>query len=344
MKRVDPSPPVVVIGGDFLAHHFDYAQAVPTMQALAQRFDAAFPHAQFVITLGNEDSGCDDYAIAARAAFLHSVAIAWAPLVNRYGAAPAFAASFANDGFYSATLPRTHLRALVIDDVFWSQRYRATCGGPSADRETLAELRVALHAQAGDRAWILAHIPPGIDVYTSTHGVHALTAFLDPQPAADWLSLVNDPQSHVAVVLTAHIHKFDFRVDGAGGAGAAPFFLVPSISPIFGNAPSFLTADVAPDGTLVRADDHTLLDGRWSVIGGTQDLGLDTISSASLHDLHARFARDPQLRATFARLYDGGARPEIDADDWPDYWCAQTAFNRAPYAACRANGASSDTH
>lgn len=336
MKRVDPAPPVVVITGDFLAHHFDSSKAEATMIALAVSFNAAFPHAQFVIALGNEDSACGDYALSAHAPFLQSVAAAWEPMVNRRGAAPQFARTFSRDGFYVTTLPIPRLQAVVIDDVFWSPRFRTTCGGMSGGDRTTAELRAALGGRPNGRKWVVAHIPPGIDAYSTVYLVHQLVdvPFLNPAPRQQLMSLVDDPRSNVVLVLAAHTHKFAYRFDARAGKQAAPILLVPSISPIFSNAPSFLTVNVRPDGAIGSADVHALLAGRWRAVGGTRALGLSAVTTPNLFALQARLAHDPKLRQRFARLYEAGARPEIDERNWRSYWCAATEFAAGDFRSC----------
>ncbi len=306
------------------------------MRALALRFNRTFPRAQFVIALGNEDSACGDYALSVRAPFLRSVAAAWEPLVNRRGAAPAFARSFAADGFYTAKLPVPGVRAVVIDDVFWSPRYRTACGGAGGDHETVADLRAALRGGAHGRNWVIAHIPPGIDAYSTAHIGRGLVVvpFLNSTPRKALVTLVNDPRSRVTVVLAAHTHKFAYRIDGQGGASAAPMLLVPAISPIFRNAPSFLTVKVRADGRIASADDHAFLDGRWQTIGGTRTLGLSAITGPQLLALQTRLARDPVLRREFDRLYNGGAPSEIDESNWRTYWCAATAFSLGSFSSC----------
>jgi hypothetical protein len=202
MRRVDPRAPVVVIDGDYLGHTFHWADAETVMSDLARRFDAAFPHAQFVIALGNEDSDCGDYETAPRSAFLRAVARAWEPLVNRGGAAPAFAATFARDGSYTARLPVPGLRAVIIDDVYWSWRYHSclpVTGNPAA--ETIDDLRRGLRA-ARAPAWVVLHIPPGIDAFSSAHLAHrlAVVPFLKPR-ARDALLAAPDPDPATAVDL-----------------------------------------------------------------------------------------------------------------------------------------------
>src|SRR4051812_16210705 len=93
MQQNAASAPGVVIGGDFLAHDFqgtynslasDQSQQAyeafvdKTIAFLAGQFGAALPNAQFIVTLGNNDSYCGDYASEPGSTFLSSFARAWA--------------------------------------------------------------------------------------------------------------------------------------------------------------------------------------------------------------------------------------------------------------------------
>ena len=340
MQRVDPAPPVIVLGGDFLAHVFDSKQAVPTIRALAAQFNRAFPNAQFLFMLGNEDSDCGDYTVPAHSTFLRSIAKAWEPLVNRHGAAPDFARTFPVDGFYVARLPRTGLRAAVIDDVFWSPRYRNACNGAARPgQQTQRDLEAALHARPLEKTWVFAHIPPGIDAFSTAHLAHGLVIvpFLDQAAKDTFVGSVTAPHSPVTLIVAAHTHKFAFRIAGAGQR-AVPMLLVPAISPIFGNAPSFLTVHVDAASTIVSAENWTRLDGRWADRGGLPSLGMADISVRSILAFQRRLADDSALRTTFALLYNGGAPPEITAANWRIYWCAATDLSATTFRACMAEG------
>ena len=239
MHAVDPNPPVIVIGGDLLAHGMDRAHATATAVSIAHAFDRVFPHAQFILTLGNNDSNCGDYGVGPNSPFLRDVARAWAPLVNRANAAPSFLQTFPRDGFYTATLPVGKIHAVIIDDVFWSPRYRSGCG-PASDAST-AMLKQLDHAlpRSTQRSWLFLHIPPGIDAFSTTHLTHrlAVVPFLDPLPRAELVAIAGDPARHVALIVAAHTHKFAYRIVNASGADPVPMLLVPAVSPMFGNAP-----------------------------------------------------------------------------------------------------------
>src|SRR5665213_2379855 len=182
MHAAVPNPAVVVVGGDLLAHDMTRAHATKTAIAIAHDFNRVFPRAQFILTLGNNDSNCGDYGVTPNSPFLRDVARAWAPLVNRHNAAPHFLQTFPRDGFYTATLPVAGLRAVVIDDVFWSPRYRAGCGrAGDVAADALRQLGRALQDDRG-AVWVLYHIPPGVDAFSTAQVLHrlAIVPFLAP--------------------------------------------------------------------------------------------------------------------------------------------------------------------
>jgi hypothetical protein len=338
MRRVAPEPPVIVMAGDFLAHHVKNATAIPTMVALARRFGRAFPHAQFVMALGNEDSPCGDYAIPPNSAFLRAVATAWAPLVTRNGAAPDFLRTFPHDGFYVAKLPIANVRAVVVDNTYWSTFYHNPCGtsgNPSPD--SLAELDRALRPAGNERFWLVMHIPPGIDAGSTTRLTHhlAIVPFMRPEPRDSILALISDPSRRVEVVLTGHVHRFSYRIVERKNAPPVPLLISPAISPILGNLPSFLTADVGSDGVIRSLEEHSYVDRRWQDIGGLGSLGVSEFSGPALVNLQHRLERDAGLREKYAILYVGGARyHEIEPKYWREYWCTSIAFTSTGFRNC----------
>ncbi len=95
MRATAPDARVVVIDGDVLAHKFGSkvrqarpnqttsAQALTTISRIERSFAAAFPHAQFLFAMGNNDDACGDYRSAPNTRYLAQVARIWEPLVNR---------------------------------------------------------------------------------------------------------------------------------------------------------------------------------------------------------------------------------------------------------------------
>jgi sphingomyelin phosphodiesterase acid-like 3 len=338
MKRVDPSPPVVVIAGDFLGHNFDNRYVKTTMVHIATVFGATFPNAQFVLTLGNEDSACGDYELAPNAPFLRDTAAAWEPLINRHGEAPNFVKTFSHDGFYTTSLPVPGLEAVVVTDVFWSPRFRSGCGATDQDggAEAMNDLDRALPEGAAGKKWVLMHIPPGIDAFSTVHLLHrlAVAPFLNAAPRNRLLEILSDKRRNIALAIAGHTHKFAFRIIDAGSADPLPMLMIPALSPVFRNNPMFLTVDVGADGTLREIEDHALDRGVWDVVDGPTYLGLREFTGPTLVALRARLEDDPDLRLGFAKLYDGGARSEVTKDNWRGYWCAIEAMSSTDYRHC----------
>ncbi|HEY5348127.1 MAG TPA: hypothetical protein VIJ64_00265, partial [Candidatus Lustribacter sp.] len=223
---------------------------------------------------------------------------------------------------------------------FWSPRYRSGCGpARDASAAALRELDRALPRSA-QRSWLFLHIPPGIDAFSTTHLTHrlAVVPFLDPGPRLQLTTLIGDPARHVTLVVAGHTHKFAYRIIDAAGADPVPMLLVPAISPIFRNAPSFLTADVAPDGTVRNVVEISYVRGAWRNAGSLRSLGVRALTGPELVALQGRLADDPGLRARFDALYNGDAPPEITEGNWRSYWCAATAFASKDFRACTNQG------
>lgn len=344
MKQVDPDPPVVIIPGDFLGHGVRHDRAAAVMVDLAGRFNAAFPRAQFVIALGNNDSGCGDYRAAFGEPFLRAAARAWEPLVDRNGAAPSFAADFARDGSYAATLPLPNLRAVVLNDTFLSLRYLDRChsGGPAdPGRAVLSELESRLRSgPPAARNWVVMHIPPGIDAYSTTNIAHRffVVPFLRSDARAELVGLLNEPRNHVDFAITGHTHHFAQRLTNVHGQPDVPLIIVPSLSPVQGNSPSFLTMNVAADGAISGVVEHSYNRGAWDVVGGLASVGVTTVTATALTGLYERLTTTPALWDTYNALFAGGALPEIGAKYRNVYVCAAVEMTASGFRNCLGAG------
>ncbi|MBD5634278.1 MAG: metallophosphoesterase [Candidatus Eremiobacteraeota bacterium] len=342
LRRAVPNPPVIFIAGDFLAHGFPVKRAAATMSDLARHFDRAFPHAQFVIALGNNDSDCGDYEATVDGPFLRAVAQAWAPLVDRGGAAPNFARTFAHDGSYVASLPLPHTRAVVVDDVYDTVRYRNACGKGNPTGTTLSDLgRMLTAGPPNERNWLVMHVPPGIDAFSTAHLAHGLVVvpFMRPGSRERLTRLIGERRDRVALVIAGHTHRFSFRLsDVRDSPENVPILIAPSVSPIFHNAPAFLTLDILPSGSVANVTETSLLDGTWGPVDDLAAVGVREFDAAELGAFETRLSRDPALRARFARMYAGGAPPEITERNWRIYWCAATQLAAAEFNECTAAG------
>lgn len=340
MRRVDPAPQVVILTGDFLAHHFpaNVPLAERTMARIVQTFNAAFPHAQFVIAAGNNDDPCGDYRATPGSAYFTYVAHLWAPLVNRNGAAPDFEKNFGQYGWYTARLPGG-LRAIALNSVYWSVVYRR-CGNyhPDAPQQQLRWFKHSLDSPgSAARSVVVMHIPPGVDPH-STLITHRL--LIVPYWAAglsqSFTQILARHAAAITFAVSGHTHRDDFRL-----FGNVPMLLAPSVSPVYDNNPSFLRLDVGGDGTLLDYQPYFYdeWNGNWQRAPSFDEtFGVNAFSASALASIHARLAADPELRARWARMFmaQSGDR-QITSGTWRTYWCAQTE-PAAGYVGCAGLG------
>jgi sphingomyelin phosphodiesterase acid-like 3 len=184
MAATLPKPAFVLISGDFLAHGFrrefaaaasDHSDAAyrifvrKTMQFLGLQLEQTFPATPILPALGNNDEECGDYQLQPGGPFLVDTLSTMRRLVGGAGG-PSFDRDWQSYGNYSARV--SGIRVLSTNTNFLSVHYRNACGS-AADgdpgRATLAWLEAELAAakQAGERVWLLYHIPPGIDGYAT---------------------------------------------------------------------------------------------------------------------------------------------------------------------------------
>lgn len=350
MKAAVRDPAVVLLPGDFLAHDFPARvrkhgatapddEGLVTMRIIASAFARAFPHAQFAITLGNNDAPCGDYRSAFGTAYLAQVARIWEPLVNRNRAAPGFARSFARDGSYDATLPLPALRLAVIDDVPLSNIYFGNCGGTDVPAQSqLANLARALAAApAGTRTVVMMHLPLGYDpiVTQESHGFYPFI-FLKSRYNDALIDALSAPQNNVAFAVTGHAHRFDLRL-----VGSVPLIVFGSISPVDRNNPVFYAMHLTGDGSIRDIDFYGYdewsqewqpprsFDAKW---------GVDAVDAASIAHIQARLEQDPAMRAMWGAQSNGYPSYRRIArsawgSGWRVAWCAQTQL-AAGFAPC----------
>jgi hypothetical protein len=351
MRRRVPDPAAVLLPGDFFAHdlarrarrgggYAGDAAGVETMRFIAGEFARAYPHARFAVVLGNNDAPCGDYHVSFGTRFAYAIARIWEPLVNRGGAAPAFAASFAANGSYAADSPLPGTRFVVVDDVPLSTMYRGNCaiGAQTALEAQLEWLRATLASTpAGTTNVVLMHIPPGYDAFSTERARGFFPwPFLEAGANDALLSVLSNGANRIAFVAAGHEHRFDFRI-----VGGVPLVVFGSLSPIYHNNPAFYALDVDAGGRPrdVRAfafDEWTQswqpsrsFDGKWHTAA---------LDAASLRRLHARLGKDAALRHAWDAATSGWPSNwnlawGMWGNSWRIPWCAQVYLDGG-FTAC----------
>ena len=270
-------PAVVLVGGDMLAHAFgcryrtlldpsgtdtaglaDFAAKTIEFQLLAMQ--QRFPNTPIHLALGNNDTDCDDYSLDEDSRFLHrlgaAVAAGWSGVTSHDRSAAR--QDFERFGSYSLPLSGAvpNARIIVMDDLYLSSDYRGTCA-KKPGHASAAALMAWLSTQLADAkrehqaVWVLAHIPPEVNVYRTylhphdiCHGESPATFF-----ANDSLnSLLVQYAGTVRVFISGHTHVDEIHLleGGAGVTGSIALKTIPSVSPVSNNAPAYLLAQIDP--------------------------------------------------------------------------------------------------
>lgn len=363
----------VTVSGDLLAHDFSckYENALPhakageysafaakTVEFVLDQLRTTFPGVPVFAALGNNDSGCGDYSLDAGGAFLQAIApvlSADVPAGERGQARH----DIARGGYYGVALPPpfARTRLLILDDLFMSDRY-ASCGGrpnPAPAAEQIAWLHRRLEQARRDhqRVWVMAHIPPGINPYST---IRKMTNVCAGEAPVMFLASAKLPETIaefgdvVRLAIFAHTHMDELRLlraeKGGAHANAVALKMIPSISPVDGNNPSFVVASVYPDSAVLR--DYRVIAGSNKTGVGTKwseeysfdrTYGVTEFSTASvkrlIKDFHSDRAASAQTSHAYLEHYFVGAdESALLKPFWPEYTCTLDNDTEAGFKAC----------
>jgi hypothetical protein len=379
MQRREPHPDVIAVLGDLLAHEFrerfnhavtDHSDAAyrafvtRTVAFLADELAQRFPGTPILPVIGNNDDDCGDYAVEPGGPFFADTL----PVVQRLvGAAadPGLADTWRATGSYVAHLG-PHLRAIALNTVFFSRHYHNTCGDAAATptRAVMDFLANALAAaqQAGDKVWLLYHIPPGADAYGTLHASRAACpgGEVPMWPDAltkEFAALMHRYRDTVAAGFAGHTHMDEFRLIGSGDAPDAFTLVTPGISPIFGQNPGFARYTTTADGRLLDRALFYLANLKGTQQGENPDWRQEyefsqawleaPIDAASLAAIDRRIGHAAADEARWQRFFSV-SRPEMwagqsgspapDAAALRAYWCTEHTVDPEAFVLCRCAG------
>jgi sphingomyelin phosphodiesterase acid-like 3 len=329
MAETLPHPVFVLISGDFLAHHFrqefdvaatDHSDAAyrvfvrKTMQFLGQQLEQTLPAIPIIPALGNNDEECGDYQLQPRGPFLADTLPIVRRLVGSGVPGPGFDRDWQSYGNYSARVGG--IRILSTNTNFLSIHYRNACGS-LADGDpgwaTLAWLEAELAAakDAGERVWLLYHIPPGIDGYaTLRQGACPATMIpmWDQAYAQAFNALLQRYADTVTASFAGHTHMDDFRLIGDADGRYGFALITPAVSPIFGQNPAFRTITYDAAGGVADQTTYELTNLLQATIAGGvppdwraeytfgQQWSLPRVDLPSLQRLYTLISDDPAAR------------------------------------------------
>jgi sphingomyelin phosphodiesterase acid-like 3 len=365
----------VTISGDLLVHQFDCryqtlvgkdglsAFAAKTASYVVKRVEATFPGVPVYVALGNNDSGCGDYKLDEDDTFFGGSSDAI--IQGLHGASAAEVKQARQDydtgGYFAVTLPAPieKTRLLVFDDMYLSRKY-TTCAGKT-DARGSADLTAWLTAQLdgarqrGEKVWVMAHIPTGVDVFSTLKKGDVCSGtpetFLSSAATDGLVDMLVAHEDVVKLAIVGHTHMDEIRVlPNDAGTGGVPVKGVASISPVNGNLPSLTVARIDPatagmkDYAVYVASNKSGLDAKWArEYSFDEAYGEETFSAAVLRELVAGFDADPSGATAKSQAYEQFFDPGFPISPlilgWPQYACGIDHATAAGFKACACAGA-----
>ena len=374
MKVAQPDAKFMMVSGDLIVHDFEcrYQALLPnaapndyqafvlkTISYVTGELRNAFPGMPVYAALGNNDSGCGDYQLDPDGSFFAtggSILAEGLPEANQQEAKREFAA----EGNYSVTMaaPMKNTRLIVLDDTFLSPKYK-TCAGKrdttGADYEFQWLNQQLVDARRlGQRVWVLGHIPPGIDPFSTAEkfrdvcGGQDPVMFLSSDRLSDLLVEYNDV---VKLAVFAHTHMDEVRllhsqrVGAAAPTEAVAVKMIPSLSPVHGNRPSFTVASINPssagmqDYSVMTASNLTGDNTKWTPeYNYARTYHQADFSPAALKNMIDAFRTDriavlPESASYLRNYFPGNMSAQL-SPFWMQYTCALGNYTAKGFAAC----------
>ena len=370
----------ITVSGDLIAHDFSckFGAALPhafhrdyesfvekTLAFVLAELRGAFPGVPVYAALGNNDSDCGDYRLDEHSAFLTNEGRVFAADLQAADRKRA-EETFSDGGNYTAELPAPvrDARIIVLDDLFLASGYKSCVGksdsAPGAEQIAWLRSQLVDARRSGRRVWVMAHIPTGVDPYSTARKMRDLCGgedpvmFLSSDALAQTLAEFGDV---IRLVVFAHTHMDEWRLlrpaqSGPAQGGAAKVAdravavkMVGSISPVDGNNPSFTVAEVDPktaglsDYQVIQASNQTGVDTQWSKeYDFDSAYGQSGFNAGSVAQLIGEFSHDraAESRASQEYLknyYVRDASVVLKAF-WPQYVCALDNDTGATYRSC----------
>jgi sphingomyelin phosphodiesterase acid-like 3 len=382
MRATLPHPAFILMTGDLLSHQFpqthlktthdenreNYRKFVlKTVEFLALEFRKRFPDTKILLTPGNNDEECGNYSIRAGGGFLHDTADLARKLAK---ADDEFTGSWEALGSYDIPHPVLRgIRIISLNTIFLSARYHAAnfsenCGlidsTAAADLFTWLDSRLSAARQAHEKVWLMFHIPPGIDGYSTVVKYQALSktaarteklcaSAIVPMWQPEWTSqfqtLLAKYQDTVIVSLAGHTHSDDFRLINASGASPGLVLINPAISPVYRQNPAFRIVTFANDGSLSDASVYYLTNlefaggktrGEWAKeYTFSQEWKMGRPDAVSFTTLYGQIKSKPDVRDEWLKLYNvSSSAAYLPANSAPAFYCASRELDLGSYSNC----------
>jgi hypothetical protein len=213
------------------------------------------------------------------------------------------------------------------------------------------DAQLASAKAAGKKVWLLMHIPPGADIFSTAQNVdsdgHIATATMmwNQEYQTRFLHKFSKYPGLIALTLGAHTHMDEYRILSLSDV----LEITPGISPVFGNNPAFRVFTFAQD--TVKPTDYSSLNYDLATTPGQFD-SYYTFSAAystqgpldhSLVKLFPALVTNIEKQSLYRGHHFSGhnysipytnTQNPITNQTWPVYWCGIGKMGQQELVAC----------
>jgi hypothetical protein len=370
MKSRIPDPDFIIITGDFMGHDFNeeferYSGTYnkdsldlfikKTMRFVTHYIVKYFPDTFIIPMVGNDDADCGNYMITPEGDFLKMLSELWEPLVNKNAVNDSFQEDFSKGGYCILNFPQEEsgkFKMIVLNTVFFSSNYINMCGDSLKDpgAEELEWLSKTLRKCKDDGVKVLMsyHIPPGIDIYGTIHGKGNCEEKIFPAWKKsyndEFLKIITENSDVISSGFAGHFHRDDFRIYYANGKPVSYIHITPSISPIYGNNPSYQIFEYdRSDFALLNYTTYYLKNltrpdsAYWTFEYDFKSVYEESpITAVSMNNVAGKVYSDSSYRYRYIDFYTSknNKMTKEDIGTWYYNWCGFGNLTVEEYAAC----------
>lgn len=247
----------VLVLGDTLGHDFRYYYrkylndnsrakyiefAAKTLEFVNSEFAETFPKTNVFMVTGNNDTFSRNYQSVPSGPFFHDMSKYWSSLVHDPQARTVMQREFAQAGYYAVDIPgHSELKLIVLNTVLFSYKAEGEGAAQAAEQQLQWLHKILEQAKVNQQKVMIAmHIPPELDLYLlSRWQLMSVTTFWRPHFIIQFKRELANFYPQIAGIFTGHLHYEWSQPFWVNDSQRLPVVTVPSISPIFGNDPSF---------------------------------------------------------------------------------------------------------
>jgi len=300
--------------------------------------------------LGNNDAYEGDYRLLPDSNFLADTANLFSQtlLMGKVDATE-FAETYVAGGYYATTLLQANLMLIGMNTVFFSPRASEESAAAASTQISWLTTKLAQARASGLRVWLLLHIPPGIDIFSTAHSfmdesghITDATTMWREELQTQMTETLAEYGDVISATFGAHTHMDEYRLSiSSDTSHYGSVVVTPAISPLFGNNPAFKVFTANTDSWLLS--DYTSwinpLEEDESIFSTSyifsDAYGISSLLEDALVELTGELADNIQ-RATYVEHYysEHDDSNPIDDTNWPLYKCGISKMTKSEFMTC----------